>query len=212
MVKEIYNQSTGQTGRSGSLIAALVALICSVTMCHAAAETDPIETVALVNGEAVTCDELNFFLQHHRSKVYQHFHKNHGITDLEEFWNPETVFGKESPLGMLKELAIQELIHVKVQLQLARDEGLIRDTSIRGVMNLRPKENLRRAKALQSGRVIYGPREYNGPVFFDYFLSNLVIRLKERLLEKHYGEIVSQRLSRAEIRIMPAYYLMQVEW
>ena len=206
------NQLADRAGRLSPLIVSLVALICSVMVSHAVVEIDPTEAVAMVNGEKVTFDEVQFFFGHHRSKVYQHFHKVHGVTDFAGFWKIGTSFGEESPLGMLKDMAMRDIIQTRIQLQLARDEGLLRDTSFQALMNLREQENLRREKALQSGRVIYGPREYSESVFFDYIITNLVIRLKEQLNEQEFEELVSRKASQAEVRILPAYDLIQVEW
>ena len=189
----------------------LVILTALVSVCHAGNEIDLTGIIAFVNEEAVTRDEAMFFFEYHRSAVYQHFHRVHGVTDFDGFWDQKTRFGEDSPLGMLKELAIQDIIDVRIQLDLARDEGLISDTSFSAVMQLRKEENDRRAKAIQSGRVLYGPREYSEAVFFDYLISNLVIRLKERLIEKDYERIVSRKISQAEVRLLPAYELMQVE-
>lgn len=206
------NKLADQTGMRAALKVALVALICAMAAGNAVAVADPMESVALVNGESVTCDEVKFFFQHNRSKVYQHFHQAHGVKDFDGFWENGTRIGEESPLRMLKELTMRDIILAKVQLQLAREEGLIRDSSISSIMNLRKQENQRREKALQSGHVIYGPREYSEPVFFDYFITNLVIRLKQRLGDQAYEVLVSRRTSQAEVRILPACELMPVEW
>lgn len=206
------NQLAGRAGRCAALNVAFLALVFSMGIGNASAETDPTGVVAYVNGESVTSDEVQFFFQHHRSDVYQYFHQTYGVTDFEGFWGNGTCIGEESPLRMLKELTMRGIIQSKVQLQLAVEEGLIRDSSFSTIMNLRKQENHRRKTALQHGNVIYGPREYSESVFFDHLITNLAIRLKERLRGQDYKEIVSQRTSQAEVRILPSYDQIQVDW
>lgn len=171
--------------------------------------------IGSLNGESVSEVELRFWMDQCRSEVTRYFFRNYGVTGDPDFWKPTTIYGTETPLEKLKSLGLQRLIHARVQLQLAKQEGLIPDSSFIGIMKQRIPENARRLSALKSNKVIYGPKQYDEHVFFDYFFSNLLIQLKGLIKptladSNNYESYIEDLVEKAELQLFPAYYQMTV--
>ncbi|MNG35315.1 hypothetical protein D3C84_1220210 [compost metagenome] len=70
----------------------------------------------------------------------------------------------------------------RVQQQLAQSNGLEVSADYGQFLQRLREENERRKALLQTGSPIYGPTQYSEWSFYDYIHSNLVIKLKEKLL------------------------------
>lgn len=135
--------------------------------------------VARVNGDSVSAAELKYFAGLRRASVIDEFSRKYGVEFGEGFWTRQ-VQG-QTPLELLRKQALTDVVRLKVVLQLARQEGVIQDTSFAAVEEEMGKENERRKKAVANGEPIYGPVRFEASTFVPFYQSKLAVVLKERL-------------------------------
>jgi hypothetical protein len=165
--------------------------------------------VAMVNGSVITTQEFKSELEQQRASVIDYFYRSNGAEYGKNFW--KTDFNGENPEDTAKKRALQEIIGLKIELELARQRGLIQGTSYDDLLHEMDKENKRRLAAVKAREPIYGPVQLDESTFMKYYISKLRIELKEKLsedelsvseeeLKKHY-ELVKDKLFTMEDRI-----------
>ncbi|MBS1328123.1 MAG: hypothetical protein HP041_09070 [Oscillospiraceae bacterium] len=135
--------------------------------------------VMTVDGEAITQEELAFYIGRSRALVADRFHKQYGADVTAGFWTQD--FGGETPRQALLDEAVSALRYDRAVLTDCRERGLADDISFGTFLKNLDKENDRRAKALAAGEVIYGNQAYTREAYFDYVLSNLQIKQREAM-------------------------------
>lgn len=175
-----------------ALIAALTAGFIGAARFHASAVPDA-ETIAEVNGDPVTAAEFRRFLAQQRAAVIDHFTRTRGTVVDERFWRTE--FDGETPADAAKRLALEAAVRFKVELGLAREHGLIPETSREYLLVEMEKENARRSEAARSGLPVYGPVRFDENGFVEYFLGRIVTHLKESMAEREL-DATDERLRR----------------
>ena len=138
-------------------------------------------SVATVNGDPVSVRLFERRLARNRYAAFQHFGQTYGAKPGPEFWT--TPYGGETPVEWLKKRTLEECVRIKVELGLAKSEGLIGSTSYATFLQSLDAENERRRKALAAGEPIYGPQQYREDQFFLYVTNNVRIALQKRLWE-----------------------------
>lgn len=162
------------------------------------------EPVAKVNGSPVTVTEFKRELERQRASVIDYFHRTYGADYSKDFW--KTDYDGENPEGLLKQRALENLVKVKVELELAKSKGLIQGTGYDDLIREMDKENKRRLAAIKSHIPVYGPDQLDEDAFMRYYLSNLRNELKEKLaedelkptdkeLQLHYEKVKEQFLA-----------------
>jgi len=135
--------------------------------------------IATVNGEPVQTGEFMLLVSRFRSKTYQYFQQRYAATATSQFWS--TRFGDEMPSEYIKNLALQEAVRIKAQQLWAKQYGVIEDAGYSAFLEKLQQENDRRKQSAAAGLPIYGPKQYAADGYYDYLLSNMVIKLKEKL-------------------------------
>ncbi len=165
--------------------------------------------VAEVNSSVITAQELGRELEQQRASVIDYFYRSYGAEYGENFW--KTDFNGENPEDTAKKRALQEIIRLKIELELAEQHGLVQGTSYDDLLREMDKENKRRLAAVKAREPIYGPVQLDESTFMNYYISKLRIELKEKLsedelsmaeedLKQHY-ELVKDTLFAIEDRI-----------
>jgi hypothetical protein len=165
--------------------------------------------VAEVNGSPITAQEFKSELKQQRASVIDYFYRSYGAEYGENFW--EADFNGENPEDTAKKRALQEIIKLKIELELVKQHGLIQGTSYDDLLGEMDKENKRRLAAVKAREPIYGPVQFDESTFMNYYISKLRNELKEKLSEdelkvsdedlmRHY-ELVKGTLFTKEDRI-----------
>ncbi|MBD2868765.1 peptidylprolyl isomerase [Paenibacillus arenilitoris] len=165
--------------------------------------------VAEVNGSPVAAQEFAKELERQRAAVIDYFQRERGAAYEAGFWTAD--YGGENPEEKAKDMALRQLVRVKVELELTRRHGLVQGTTYADLLAAMDNENKRRREAVEANRPVYGPVRLDESSFLPYYLSNLRNGLKEALaegelratdeeLERHY-ELVKDRLFAGEERI-----------
>lgn len=152
---------------------------------YTASGKDSDDAVAQVNGTPVTLAEFEQALNRQRATVIGYFHRTYGADYGEQFWQRD--YNGETPLSMVKERALQELTRTKVELDLAKQYGLLPGTSHEDLQKEMDKENEQRSAAIKARLPVYGPTQMDEDTFIPYYISKLRIALKEKLTADELG-------------------------
>ncbi|MBD2866971.1 hypothetical protein [Paenibacillus arenilitoris] len=135
--------------------------------------------VVTVNGDPVTAVEFSRLLRKQRAAVIDDFKRTYGAEPDKGFWHTE--FNGEVPADTAKQRALSEAVKLKLQLNLSKSYGIIQGTSYSDLLAEMEKENARRSAALHAGRPVYGPIRFDEHTFIDWYISKVLIELKEKL-------------------------------
>jgi hypothetical protein len=138
-------------------------------------------SIAMVNGSAITTQEFKSELEKQRTSVIDYFYQSKGVAYGKNFW--ETGYSGENPEVTAKKRALDEIIRLKIELELAAQHGVIQGTSYDDLLHEMDKENKRRLAAVKAREPIYGPVQLDESTFMNYYISKLRTQLKEKLSE-----------------------------
>ncbi|SDX82418.1 peptidyl-prolyl cis-trans isomerase [Paenibacillus sp. CF384] len=144
--------------------------------------------VATVNDEPITVQEFMPKLVKHRAEVLAYFKKEHNVEPGEDFWTSS--FDGEIPAEMLKKIALDECIAIKVQQIAGLEKGLVKDISYSQFLEDLKNENTRRATAIANKKVVYGPQQYTEDVYFAKLFTDMTHKLMDQVNEQH---VVSEK-------------------
>lgn len=139
------------------------------------------DQVGSINGIPFYKEDLKLWMYKERADVCQYFYSEYTASPNEGFWSELEEIGGHSPIAKLREQALQSLVEAECLLQLSHANGLIQAKSSLDLRAIRRLTNEDRARKLERGQVIYGPKSYGEHVFQEYVLSNLKIQLADRL-------------------------------
>jgi len=161
------------------------------------------EIVATVDNEPIRYGELLLLMNRKRSEAIRYFYDRYQAEDHGDYWT--TDYGGEKPIEWLKAAALEDVIQIKVQHMMAKDEGIIEHIDYIDFRNDWLAENKRREQAHKTKELIYGPRQYEEIVYYEYVLSNIVLKMKDKQRQQHgltveegerkYEEMLRQKLN-----------------
>ncbi len=163
------------------------------------------EVVATVNGTPIVWREFQMQMREQRGEVYTYYQQQYqASTDRSSFWT--TTYGQETPEQKLKELALDQMVRIKVEQQLAKQYGIPTTVDYMAFLSNWKKENERRQSAVDKGEAIYGPIQYGEREYYEYVHDNLVTALKKAVAQSN-GEVTDALLREVykADREMPAY-------
>ncbi len=140
--------------------------------------------VLAINGIPVVKSEYELIENKCKSEVIQKIKQEQKINFDQNFWTRKDF--NPSPAQVLKQETLKALVKIKTEQNLAKKNGLISDFSYLGLLDNLKQENERRLIAIKNNQVIYGPRNYSLENYYDYVISNLIIKLKNYLEQKKF--------------------------
>lgn len=165
-------------------------LVC-VLLCGCSAGT---HTAFTVDGVAVEKDELIFYMNRSLDVVVSDIETDYALDGTEDgFW--ETPAGDTTPLEILKSTAVKEISRMKVEMLLARENGIkTLPLDFSKQMSDWKRDNNNRQRKAAEGELVYGQvlRSFN-TFFQDEFLT-----MRDELMWKLYDNGVL-RVSEGEI-------------
>ena len=170
----------------------IVLILFLIQFYHVFAQQSPVDSlcIATVNTDVITVQELKLCEQKFKASVILDYKTMYNVNYDENFWN-STSLG-ESPAQLLRKKALNEAIEIKIQQQLAREMGLIKDISYKAFLEDYKNENLRRKGDIINHKVIYGPTQLTEENYFNYIFSNVVLRLKQKLYRSKFNHSETQ--------------------
>ncbi|QHW32945.1 peptidyl-prolyl cis-trans isomerase [Paenibacillus rhizovicinus] len=209
-------RGTGQSGRklklAGAGLLALLAILIGVSVYRAQAAKIPsvpdTAVVATIDGEPVTAAEFLGMQTTKRAGVYDYFQQTYKLGDTPDFWT--SAYGGERPADKLREETMTAIAGDKVQLMLAKQEGIVQDITYEAVLKQWESENKRRAQTLKKGGLVYGPAHLDAAFYYDTWLTENVERLKAKLAQRdafteaqvnaYYEQHIADYIGQATIR------------
>jgi hypothetical protein len=167
-------------------------------------------TVFSVDGEPVSKAEFAGCMSDLRAEIFQYFVEKHGAGDSGEFWHAN--FNGEVPIEVLKLRALERLKRIKTEQIVMKGKGLAQDISYGGYLQIFREENERRRKALQEGKPVYGPMQYEERTYYHVLHGNRVAEAKRRLanedwrlsgseIDQRYEKMIADMVAGAKIEI-----------
>ncbi len=151
------------------------------------------EVVVTVNGVSVRETEFQLAMSHLRSEVVLHFSQEYAETDFSDaFWKKEYGENKETPIQVLKEKAAAELTEKHIVLSFAKNRGLIAEDDFEYIQKNHQKENASREEQLKNGETIYGVTKFELWDYYDWYVSNCMVQLRNRELQNISEEDVKK--------------------
>ena len=132
---------------------------------------------AVVNGEAITAEEKEYFSSRYRAQIINDYSEKYGIKDFSEFWDTE--FDGKTPRQALEEYALKQAAEAKIKLVLMRENEIYDDISFSALKAKAEKYNKEHEN--QKGNV--GLNTVNMASFYTYYISNGEMELKNILAE-----------------------------
>lgn len=173
----------------------LATVLCLCSLAAHAAETETTDPVVMtVDGEPVSAREYRLVMQRHTAAIYGQFSRDKKLEDYPGYWSPES--GPDGPLAKLRERVATELVKIKVSQILARQHGLVSDISFEAFLKQRDAENARRANALQTGQIIYGPQHYRLSAYYYTRFRDLEFMLKQTMVRESASRISDAEVAR----------------
>ncbi len=161
----------------------------------------PAGTILTVNTDPIDSREFLLQMGTNQAQVFQYFFDHYGVQDSANFWT--TPHGGVTPLTMIKQLTMQQVVQLTVQLEMARARGMVGDITYGAILASMRQENQRRATAVAQHQPVYGLTSFTAPTYFSYVTTNLEVTLEQNLeqsmpppatavLEKLYEQLRSQ--------------------
>ncbi|WP_019912451.1 peptidyl-prolyl cis-trans isomerase [Paenibacillus sp. HW567] len=158
-----------------------------------AAEPGPGKIILYVNGEPVTRQEFQLYMDKERGSVTNYFSVQHNAEDRGNYWTTE--FGGERPIDKLKSRAAEEAAKGKLLQTLALGKGVAKHTGFEQLLKDWADGNKQREQEIGSGKAIFGLGQYNLSQYYFYMLSNLKLELEE-LLGKSELQVTAEDIKR----------------
>ncbi|MBD2844855.1 hypothetical protein IDH44_06595 [Paenibacillus sp. IB182496] len=158
----------------------LAALLGGLRMGGASGGVADDEVVARLDGGPITAAELRRTLDRQHALVAGQARRTAGAAGGVDDWATAGADGV-TPAETAKRLALEAAVRLRVQLRLARTEGLIATDTYAALQEERARENARRAAALAAGQPVYGPERFEARAFADFYVGRLNAALLERL-------------------------------
>ncbi|QHT63102.1 hypothetical protein GXP70_26125 [Paenibacillus lycopersici] len=166
---------------AGFVVLAMILIGVSVYRAQAAKSPDVPDSavVATIDGEPVTAAEFRGKQSTKRAGVYDYFQQTYRLADTPDFW--ASAYGGERTVDKLRADTLAAIVEDKVQLRLAKREGIVQDIGYGSFLKQWEAENKRRAQTLKKGGLVYGPARLEASFYYDTWLTDNVERLKEKL-------------------------------
>ena len=159
-------------------------VICSLSVSSESTFSDTI-VIGTVNRMPVTFRELKLCEEKCKANVIQEFKSKYNIPFEAGFWENKSL--KPSPADILQKTAFNMAVDLKIQQMLAQKLGMIKDINYKSFHNEWIAENSRRKKAISNHQIIYGPLQFSELNYYDYVLTNLILKLKRTLAKDSFN-------------------------
>ncbi|MDQ8005878.1 MAG: hypothetical protein REI64_13835 [Pedobacter sp.] len=135
--------------------------------------------IGTVDQQTIETAEVKREMLRSQAAVMNIFIKTHQLTDLKNFWKKD--FNGISPIDELRKTALENLVKIKVQESLFKNNDLWPYFNHQALIDDMTAVNNIRKKMVEDGKVIYGPIVFSDLTFFDYQFSNAIIKTKDKL-------------------------------
>ncbi|WP_438348745.1 hypothetical protein ACP8HI_24660 [Paenibacillus sp. FA6] len=137
------------------------------------------EVVFAIDTYEVTDSEFNAFLQNKKALTASYFKRTYDIDYSEDFWTSS--FNGENPLEYAKQQVMDDLLKVKIEQIMMKENGVVSDISYKSFLKSLESENNERQRKLKNNEPIYGPKNYGAQEYYSYLHSINYQKLIDKL-------------------------------
>ncbi|MFW5877548.1 MAG: hypothetical protein ACOCUP_00405 [bacterium] len=135
--------------------------------------------IATVNDFHITVGEFELYLHESRTEVISGFIRKYRLNEISpDFWRKE--FDGIKPIDVLKEVAIQKAVHKKTRLVYMYEKGIIESPDYKYFLK-KYSDLCENRDNSGTTNIKYGPVQFSERDFFNYWYSNSLIELKNRI-------------------------------
>ncbi|NOV00626.1 hypothetical protein [Paenibacillus planticolens] len=135
--------------------------------------------VFTMDGSAITYDEFQLVLQNKKALTTSYFKEKYNADYNKNFWS--AVYQGENPAEYAKQLAVDELLKIKAEQRLMKENDVIQETTYRAFLKNLQDENEQRQRKYKNNQPVYGPIQYSAFEYYSYFRSINYQKLIEKL-------------------------------
>ncbi|MBP1962989.1 hypothetical protein [Paenibacillus aceris] len=137
------------------------------------------KVIFTIDGQAITYDEFHLVLQNKKALTTSYFKEKYNVDYNKNFWSG--VYQGENPSEYAKRLAVNELLEIKAEQMLMKENDVIQETTYRAFLKNLQDENEQRQMKYKNNQPVYGPIQYSAFEYYSYFRSNNYQKLIEKL-------------------------------
>ncbi len=116
-------------------------------------------------------------------------------------------------MGEGNDTADERVVFAKIEQQMLKDYGIIEDISYSAFQEKVKEENARREQSIQAEEKIYGPKEYDARIYYDYIYSEAKERMiKEVLVNQILEEQILSFAQKNEMEIKGTEDKQQIQY
>lgn len=148
--------------------------------------------VLTVDGYKITEQEYLLAVDNNLSRVHSLYkEKLDNSIPTDQFWN--TNVEGTTPKETIIWDSMESVIQAKIIQLMALEENLITSVDFTDIQKNFEKENIWRQKAFDKSEPIYGPKQYTIEQYYNSYLSDLKIKLKDIYTKKHTDKKVLKK-------------------
>ncbi len=181
----------------------LVVFVTIIVCCIVLSGCNATATAFTVNGDKVSEDELVFYMNRYYDAVVAEAEATFALdATAEGFWTEK--MGETTPIEMLKSIAKEEIVRVKVLQQTAQKYGISSPMTYSEQLSEWKRDNADRKKREAAGEIIYGVIERPFYTYLTLVLSEVENKLKGELERDGTITVTEQE--------MKTYYSAHSDW
>jgi len=162
------------------------------------------KTVFTIDNYDVSEREFAAFLQSNKALTASYFKRTYNADYDKKFWTAS--FNGENPLEYAKQKAMDELVKVKLEQIIMKENGIVSDISYAAFLKNYNQENKDRARKTANNQPIYGPKKYGVAEYYSYYQSMNVQKLIEKWTKEAQGTLSDDELKRYYDKVKQHYF------
>ncbi|WP_139993208.1 peptidylprolyl isomerase [Paenibacillus paridis] len=165
----------------------------------------PTEKIAFtIDHYAVSEREFQAFLQSSKALTTSYFKRTYNAEYDKDFWTAS--FNGENPLAYAKQKAMDELVKVKTEQIIMKENGIVSDISYEAFLKSYDRENKDRARKVANHEPIYGPKQYGKAEYYSYYQSMNVQKLIDKWTKEAQRTLTDEELKLYYDKVKQQYF------
>lgn len=162
------------------------------------------KTAFTIDNYDVSESEFQAFLQSNKALTTSYFKRTYNADYDKDFWAAS--FNGENPLEYAKQKAMDELVKVKMEQIILKENGILNDISYEAFLKSYDHENKDRAEKAANNQPIYGPKKYGKAEYYSYYQSMNVQKLIDKWAKEAQSTLPDQELKLYYDKVKQQYF------
>ena len=141
------------------------------------------DTVVVVDNVPVAKDEFLWRMSCLRSACFDHFLKKNIENNTIRFWNDSS--SGITPLQWIKEKALEQIVVDNAKIKIIQGYDVLQGFNYEQFLYVCNSENSKRQQLIEKGQVIYGLESFDKLVFYEYLMSNALLKTYTNISAKN---------------------------